>query len=133
MQTLDSGWFAEEKKNKINKKSSFGGKKKTQAQNSSGADHVCFLLTTQIIEISLSCTCQHAGQTTLQCMRRVTTLDTPSERPVRTVEGGQDCVSCGLHLKHASPEEAFVVQSEKGRRRRRRRRVDGFQGMDLDG
>lgn len=113
------------------KKIEFWRGKKTQGQNSSGTGHVCFLLTTQIIEISLSCACQHVGQTTLQCTRHATTLGTPSERPVRTVEGGQDCMSCGLHLKHASPEEPFMVQSEKGRRRRGR--VDSFQGMDLDG
>lgn len=38
-----------------------------------------------------------------------------------TEERGQDCVSCGLHLKATAPEEALVVESES-----QRWHADGF-------
>lgn len=48
--------------------------------------------------------------------------------PVRTKECGQDSMGSGLHLKHTSPEEAFMVQVEE-----RRRFGDSFNRLDLNG
>lgn len=48
---------------------------------------------------------------------------------VPTVDGGQERVRRGLHLKHTPPEEALVVQREEGRGRRR---AGGSRQTDLE-
>lgn len=79
------------------------------------------------------CTCWHVKQTSLPSLRHATTLDKSQHKlfaaseSLRTEESGQDRVRCGLHLKHTSPEEALVVQSEKWRRS-----GDGFHWLDLN-
>ncbi len=61
-------------------------------------------------------TCNHIGQ-----------APTKTSCRLHTEEGGQDRMCCGLHLKHTSPEEALVVQSERWRRT-----SDSFHWLDLN-
>lgn len=74
-----------------------------------------------------SCACQ--SQCCPEAGHTPAALSLPGLRSIPTVDGGQERVRRGLHLKDTPPEEALVVQREE---RRGRRRAGGSGQTDLE-